>query len=238
MADLNFKVGVISLLGGLIPALLWLFFWLREDDAKPEPKGLLLLTFLVGMVCVLVVLPIENFFDTLIGNDKLLTVVWAAVEELVKYVAVLFVALKSASADEPVDFAIYLITGALGFAALENALFLIHPIGLGDATVSLLTGNFRFLGAMLLHAMSSGIIGIALGLSFYQHWFMKRIFLWIGILGAITLHTVFNFLIINHDKGLFGVFSLLWGVTIIVLLLFEQLRQMAPSMGNTNETHY
>lgn len=226
MADLSAKVLIISLLGGLVPALLWLFFWLREDDEKPEPKGLLILTFIIGMVSVLVVLPIENLLDQLIGNTKVLTIVWATVEEIIKYTAVLFVALKSDKVDEPVDFAIYLITGALGFAAMENALFLLDPVSLGDATVSLITGNFRFLGAMLLHSVSSGIIGIALGLSYYQNWFLKRFFLSVGILGAISLHSTFNFLIIGSDKGLFGVFSLLWGVTVIVLLLFEQLRQM------------
>lgn len=226
MADLNFKIAAISLLGGLLPALLWLWFWLREDETKPEPKGLLILTFIIGMLSVFIVLPIERFFDTIITNQNILTIIWSAVEELIKYVAILFVALKSSSADEPVDFAMYMITGALGFAAMENALFLIDPVSVGDATVSLLTGNFRFLGAMLLHSVSSALIGIALGLSFYQGWFAKKIFLAFGILGAISLHSTFNFLIINSDKGLFGVFSLLWGVTIIVLLLFEQLRQM------------
>lgn len=226
MADLNFKVAVISLLGGVIPALLWLWFWLNEDDEKPEPKGLIILTFVIGMIGVFIVLPIENLFSNLISNQKALTIVWATIEELVKYVAVLFVALRSPAADEPVDFAIYLITGALGFAAMENTLFLLNPVSLGDATVTLLTGNFRFLGAMLLHAVSSGIIGISLGLSFYQKWYMKRFFLIVGLLGAVTLHSIFNFLIISNDKGLFSVFSLLWGVTIIVLLLFEQLRRM------------
>lgn len=226
MADLNFKIAAISLLGGLLPALLWLWFWLREDDAKPEPKGLLILTFIIGMVSVFVVLPIENLVDNLIRNENVLTVVWAGIEEVLKYIGVLYVALRSSSADEPVDFAIYMITGALGFAAMENALFLIDPVTVGDATVSLLTGNFRFLGAMLLHAVSSAMIGIALGLSFYHGWFAKKAFLLVGIVGAIALHSIFNFLIISSDKGLFSVFSLLWGVTIIVLLLFEQLRRM------------
>jgi RsiW-degrading membrane proteinase PrsW (M82 family) len=226
VADISFKVGAISLLGGLIPAFLWLWFWLREDDRKPEPRSLLILTFLIGMVSVFVVLPLEKLADTLVLDSQLLTIIWAGIEELIKYIAILFVALRSADADEPVDFAIYMITGALGFAAMENALFLVDPVALGDATVSLLTGNFRFLGAMLLHAVSSGLIGIALGLSFYQDWFQKKLFLAVGILGAITLHSVFNFLIINSDKGLFGVFSLLWGVSIIILLLFEQLRTM------------
>lgn len=226
MAGIDIKVALISLLGGLLPALLWLWFWLREDDEKPEPRGLIFLTFLIGMLCVWAVLPIERFLGTFIYNEKVLTIVWAGTEELIKFIAIYVIALRSHNADEPIDFAMYMITGALGFAALENALFLIDPVTVGDGTVSLLTGNFRFLGAMLLHAISSGIIGITLGLSFYRNWFLKRIFLWAGVIGAITLHATFNFLIINSERGLFNVFSLLWGVTIIVLLLFEQLRQM------------
>ncbi len=226
MADISFKVGVIAFIGGLLPSLLWLWFWLKEDDEKPEPRGLLLLTFIIGMVAVFVVLPIENLLGSIIHNEKVLTIVWAATEELVKYIAILFIALKSKDADEPIDFAIYLITGALGFAALENALFLIDPVTFGNATVSLLTSNFRFLGAMLLHSIASGIVGTAIGLAFYQTRLIKRTFLIIGLSSAIALHSIFNFLIINNDKGLFSVFSLLWGVTIIVLLLFEQLRRM------------
>lgn len=226
MAGLTFKVGIISLFGGLIPAFLWLWFWLQEDERKPEPRWLLLLTFLVGMISVIIVLPIENFIDSLVNNQRLLTILWAAAEELVKYFGILFVAIKSRYADEPIDFAIYMMTGALGFAALENALFLIDPVAFQGATVSLLTGNFRFLGAMLLHAVSSGAIGIALGLAFYHTPRVRQIYLIIGILGAISLHSVFNFLIIDGSNGLFSVFSLLWGVAIIVLLLFEQLRRM------------
>jgi RsiW-degrading membrane proteinase PrsW (M82 family) len=226
VADISFKVGVIAFIGGLLPSLLWLWFWLKEDDEKPEPRGLLLLTFIIGMVAVFVVLPIENLLGSIIHNEKVLTIVWAATEELVKYIAILFIALKSKDADEPIDFAIYLITGALGFAALENALFLIDPVTFGNATVSLLTSNFRFLGAMLLHSIASGIVGTAIGLAFYQTRLIKRTFLIIGLSSAIALHSIFNFLIINNDKGLFSVFSLLWGVTIIVLLLFEQLRRM------------
>lgn len=226
MADITLKVGVISLLGGLVPALLWLFFWLREDDQKPEPRGLLLLTFVIGMIAVFVVLPCEKFIGSIVHNEKAITMIWAGIEEIIKFIAIYFIALQSRDADEPIDFAIYMMTGALGFAALENALFLIDPVTLGNATVSLLTGNFRFLGAMLLHTISSGMIGIAMGLSFYMTRGFKKLYLFIGLLGAITLHSIFNFLIISSDRGLFGVFSLLWGVAIIILLLFEQLRRM------------
>jgi len=68
---------------------------------------------------------------------------------------------------KPIDWPIFLITVALGFAAFENVLFLIKPLSLDQATVGLMTGQLRFLGSTLLHTVSSGMIGIALGLSFY-----------------------------------------------------------------------
>jgi RsiW-degrading membrane proteinase PrsW (M82 family) len=178
------------------------------------------------MIVVFVVLSCEKFIGFVVHNEKVIIMIWAGIEEIIKFIAIYFIALQSRDADEPIDFAIYMMTGALGFAALENALFLIDPVTLGNATVSLLTGNFRFLGAMLLHTISSGMIGIAMGLSFYMTRGFKKLYLFIGLLGAITLHSIFNFLIISSDRGLFGVFSLLWGVAIIILLLFEQLRRM------------
>ena len=48
---------IVALVGGLLPAFLWLFFWLREDKEHPEPKGLLFFTFLAGMSTVILVLP-------------------------------------------------------------------------------------------------------------------------------------------------------------------------------------
>jgi RsiW-degrading membrane proteinase PrsW (M82 family) len=227
MAGIGFNTIFFALIGGILPALLWLWFWLREDSKKPEPKLLLLLTFLIGMISVFLVLPIQKLFVGLEIREDVLTIVLAAIEELVKFGAVWAIAMTSKWADEPIDFAMYMIIGALGFAALENALFLIDPIDLGESTVALITGNLRFLGAMLLHAVSSATIGIMLGLSFYRGWFSKKIYLLIGIGGAITLHSTFNFLIINNSGSLLNVFSLLWVVTIIVLLMFEQLRRMS-----------
>lgn len=227
MAGIGFNTIFFALIGGIIPALLWLWFWLREDSKKPEPKLLLLLTFLIGMISVFVVLPLQKLFVGLDISEDILTIIWASIEEIVKFGAVWAIALSSKWADEPIDFAVYMIIGALGFAALENALFLIDPIDLGESTVALITGNLRFLGAMLLHAVSSASIGIMLGLSFYRGWFSKKIYLLIGLGAAITLHSTFNFLIINNNGSLLNVFSLLWVVTIIVLLMFEQLRKMS-----------
>ncbi len=221
----------LSLLFGLVPAFLWLRFWLREDREKPEPNGLLFLTFLAGMIAVVLVLPIQRYISTLSNNQDVLTVLWVASEELIKFSAVAVMALHSSYADEPIDFPIYAMTAALGFAALENALFLAYPIGISDTTVSLLTGNLRFLGATLLHSVSSGLIGIMIGLAFFQSKTVKFFSILFGIGLAITLHSIFNFFIMDAGASeVFKIFGFLWVVTIISMLLFEKLRRMSEPL--------
>ncbi|MFA6397257.1 MAG: PrsW family glutamic-type intramembrane protease [Candidatus Paceibacterota bacterium] len=228
----NPKILIIALVAGTIPALIWLWFWLKQDKEEPEPKGLLFLTFILGMVAVALVLPLEKWANANITDKNYLTVIWAMLEEIMKYLAVAVIALKSSSLDEPVDYPIYFITAALGFAALENTMFLIKPILLNETTVSLITGNLRFLGATLLHSSSSALIGISLGLAFYyKKVYVKRIYLFCGIIAAISLHSIFNFFIMNNNKGnLINIFSFLWVITIIIMLLFEKLRRMDPDL--------
>ena len=219
---------VLAILGGMLPAIMWLFFWLREDKEHPEPKGLILITFILGMITVIFVLPFEQLAKTKILNEHVLTVVWAFTEEMIKYLACALVAFRTREITEPIDYPIFLIVAALGFAALENTLFLFPSLQMGDSVVSLLTGNLRFLGATLLHAVSSSLIGIALGLAFFSSWLTKKFALIVGIIAATALHSVFNFFIIKSDgQNFFSVFGFLWIVTIISMLLFEKLRRMS-----------
>ena len=91
-----------------------------------------------------------------------------SLEEVFKFAAAYFVALRARVYDEPLDAIIYLVTVALGFSALENALFLWGPLKEGDILRTIVTGDLRFIGATLLHTLSSATIGIALALSFYK----------------------------------------------------------------------
>ncbi|MFZ3015488.1 MAG: PrsW family glutamic-type intramembrane protease [Minisyncoccia bacterium] len=221
------KILALALLGGIVPSLFWLWFWLKENKERPEPKGLLTICFIIGMISVIFVLPIQKFIQANVDSHQLQIISWATIEEIIKYIAVIVIVYRTKYINEPIDWAIFLITAALGFAALENTLFLIKPLSLNQATVSLLTGQLRFLGSTLLHAVSSGIVGIALGLSFNMKLPWRRISLFIGLVFAIALHSIFNFFIMeNNGSNFLRVFAFLWVVTIIIMLLFEKLRRM------------
>lgn len=219
---------VIAFIGGIVPALVWLWFWLKQEEEHPEPKSMITGVFLLGMLSVVIVIPVQKFLHTFISTNETEIIMWALAEELVKYLAVIVLLYKSPVIDEPVDWAIYFVTAGLGFAALENTFYLLTPLSLEQDTVTLLTGGLRFLGSTLLHAVSSAMVGIGMGLAFYSSRIWKRIYLLGGIFLATALHSVFNFFIIkNNGTDFLRVFAFLWVITVVVMLLFEKVRRMS-----------
>mgnify|MGYP001579338295 CR=1 FL=1 len=228
------------LLLAFLPPVLWLLFYLREDR-HPEPKRLLLLAFIGGMASAIAavlaelaligprgIIPISQ--DTL-GNGIIIFLIIGLVEEYVKYLPVKLLILKKMEFDEPVDAMIYMMTAALGFAALENALFIL-PVLRHDLFTGLgITAN-RFLGANLLHALSSGIVGFFLA----RAWFHPRRhhFVALGITIAALLHAVFNSLILIKDgiaQGTLYLVLLLAIMAIMVFIDFEKLKGLAKKSG-------
>lgn len=221
------KTLLYAILGGGLPAIFWLWFWLREEDKeKTVPRGPIILSFILGGIVVMLAIGLEKYSLNYISNHSAQVIAWAAIEEILKLLAVSAIFLGSGLIKKPIDYPIYFIACALGFAALENILYLLHPIYVDGAVVGLLTGNLRFLGSTLLHAIASAMIGSALGLSFFTKQ-NRTIYLFGGILCAVVLHSIFNFFIMKGDgENFLSVFGFLWVVSIINILIFEKLRRM------------
>jgi len=108
-------------------------------------------------------------------------------------------------------------------------MFLFNPLVGGDTMATLLLGNFRFIGATLLHVGASGFVGVMLALSFYEVRAKRRIASIVGLLGAITLHTLFNFSIIMSEGAyLYQIFVGLWIFVIGILFFCEKIKKLAP----------
>lgn len=216
---------VYALLAGMLPALLWLWFWLKEDSLHPEPKKLLLCSFLGGMLTVIVAVICEKYAFDVIQSETYRYIAWAIIEEVCKFAAVVVIALNSKYMDEPIDAMIYCITVALGFAALENTLFILSPFHAGDISKGLVTGNMRFIGATLVHTVSTALIGFMIGISFYKNTLVKTISVIAGVILASALHASFNLSIINETvTNTLKVFSWVWIAVVILLILFEEIK--------------
>jgi RsiW-degrading membrane proteinase PrsW (M82 family) len=234
----------IAFLGGLIPVLIWLWIFEREDK-HPEPYKLILWAFIGGMLGVIAVVPFEevvayflpptsilpvfsisfSYFAVLIASSSFWCfLLWAAIEESVKFIAAHITVLQRADNDEPVDSMMYMIMTALGFAAVENALFIARPLLEGDFAGALAVGNIRFLEATLIHVVCSSILGFALSLSFYKSKARRRIYWAIGLAAAIILHTFFNLsIILSTGSTAFTLYAVWFGL-IIILILFHKVK--------------
>ncbi|MCB9816760.1 PrsW family intramembrane metalloprotease [Candidatus Nomurabacteria bacterium] len=214
----------IAFLAGLVPALFWVWFWLREDSRKPEPYFLIAIAFIAGMAVVPVTLPLQKLaLDLYSGGNVVL--VWVVVEELLKYAFALALIFWNREVDEPIDMIIYMIMVALGFSALENALFIFNPLAAGEYFSSAVTGGFRFLGATLLHVLASGTVGVFLALSYYRSQTTQILMGTFGLFIAIVLHYLFNKSIIETSgEKVLAIFLFVWMGIILLFLLFEKVK--------------
>ncbi len=111
------------------PGLFWLWFFVRKDVYRPEPRRLLALTFFLGMVATIPAVIIEAIFinESVLSDSAALASVTVAMlfvvgpaEELSKFAAVRLVPYRSLYFDEPIDGLVYSAAASLGFASLEN----------------------------------------------------------------------------------------------------------------------
>lgn len=218
---------IYALLGGILPALVWLAFWQSEDKKRPEPRGLIVFTFLLGALAVPLVIPFQRrALELFPGYGMETFLVWAILEEVFKLLAA-FYALKSIDDDEPIDPLIYMITAALGFTALENTLFIANPLLQQDVMGTVITGSLRFIGSSLLHTASSGVIGLALALTFYKRTWVKWLSAITGVLLAIFFHTAFNvFLLVEDSLSTFLTFATVWSGIAVLLLAVEVVKRI------------
>ncbi|MBU4480112.1 PrsW family intramembrane metalloprotease [Patescibacteria group bacterium] len=220
----------LTIASGIIPALIWLWFWLKEDAKNPEPKKYILMTFIVGMLSALFAVFCQGFVINSETNYSFIILLFlSTVEEISKFVFAYFTVLRKKIMDEPIDAVIYMITVALGFAAMENILYLWTSFGTSFLNEGLIMTNMRFIGATVLHTASSGIIGVAIALTFYRKKITKIIGLVLGVILSIGLHTAFNFLIINNKgESILNVFVAVWIIVVILLMIIEKIKKIKP----------
>ncbi|RJP43603.1 PrsW family intramembrane metalloprotease [Candidatus Parcubacteria bacterium] len=212
----------------LAPGFAWLFFYLKED-VHPEPKRLIVSVFIAGMAFAFFALVLQVLASPVLAGlgvavlTPISLLVLSLIEEVTKFWAAYFVVHKSAEFNEPVDAMIYMVVAALGFATVEN-IGALHGGGSQTALISSAfeTASLRFVGATLLHSLSSAIVGYYWAISVRE--FHARKPLVLGICIATALHAAFNYLILGYGSVVYPVIFLTI-VGFFVLADFESLRR-------------
>jgi protease PrsW len=190
---------VIIILAAIAPCAFWLWIIYKGDKYKPEPRWLIIRTFLFGMVVAIPVALIEAFLypGSIEGTLPIPTAAYVAfvvaglVEESGKFAVVRAGVYKSPHFEEPSDGLIYASAAALGFASLEN---IIYVVSFGWE-VLLLRGLF----SNLAHVVFSVLWGYPLVLTKLGIIKNKNV-AYCGLVGAIIAHGIFDFLLFT-DTG-------------------------------------
>lgn len=128
---------IVIIIAALLPAvLLWLYIW--KQDPQPEPTSWLVKAVLYGMgICIpvaLIEMGIEKIIlggesTTLFGTTVQAFFVAALPEESFKLLVLWLVLRHNPFFDEHFDGIVYAVCVGLGFAALENVLYLFSQEG-------------------------------------------------------------------------------------------------------------
>ena len=180
-----------------------------RDKYEKEPIRLLLLALFLGALTVIPVMFIEGFLSGLsVLFNGLLKAAWNAFavaafsEELCKYLVLYLLIWKSPEFNEKFDGIVYAVFVSLGFAAVENILY-VTGNGMG-------TGIIRALTAVPAHA----IFGVTMGFYFGLAKFYKKEEMQLKIkalLYPMLLHGIYDFILYTRITWLYFLFIIFIG---------------------------
>ncbi len=190
------------------PGLFWLWFYTRLDRYHPAPRRLIAWSFVLGMFSVIpagilefLIIPdgaLNRGVSIAVISLVMLGVV-GPVEETCKFLAVRLRAYRSPYFEEPMDGLVHAAAASLGFASLENLLYILDY----GPEVMIIRAPLSTLG----HLIFGSLWGYALGL---RHEGGDARLVWRGLGLAALLHGLFN-VAVSLPLGL------LWGAIIVLV---------------------
>ena len=160
------RVGVLTVIVAAAPSLFLLTFFYLKDRYEREPLHHILMAFGLGLYAMIAAHGMASTAETWVPRDWLLLggepaklfdafILSGFVEELAKWVVLVAAIYHWDEFDEPLDGVVYGVAVALGFATLENLLF-VARLGLGVAWM-------RALFAVPAHALFGATMGYYAG---------------------------------------------------------------------------
>lgn len=178
------------------PALFWLLYFYRKDKYEPEPLSWIVKIFLLGALITIPIAIGESIAGIFISEFAIFVIVSPVMEECGKYFVVKKYVYQSREFNEPVDGIIYAVAAALGFATIENILY-IFSIPLSELSTLFWVVFLRAILSVPGHALFASITGYSLGVAKFENPRHAPIIIIIGLLGAILFHALFNYLLMD-----------------------------------------
>ena len=178
------------LLLALAPTLFIFLYIYRKDCYEPEPLHLVAWVFFLGALTVIPAAIIELLFPEGVITSAFVAPV---VEEALKFLVVFFAIYRHPQFDEPMDGIVYAMAAGLGFATIENILYVLE----GGIAV----GIIRAIASVPGHVVFSCIWGFALGTAKFRPENERPAIILAGLFSAMLLHGIFNFSLEVFELG-------------------------------------
>lgn len=193
---------LLMLILALLPVGILIYYIYWKDKGKPEPVRQLVKAFLFGIVSVFVSLFLSTIFETLrlfpmetktyLDAIRISFLGAAVPEELAKFAMLWLVLRKNPWFDEKMDGIVYAACISLGFAALENLMYILPR----EDYISV--GIVRGLLAVPGHFLYAVIMGYYYSMArFYPYRKGRNIFLAIAL--PVLAHGIYDTIIFSLD---------------------------------------
>ncbi len=192
----------LSLTMAVAPSLYLVAYFYSQDRRRPEPKGLVVRAFAWGFAATIPAAFVEAAFSSFVAEQIAAPLLRRAVEaflvvalceEGLKVLVVLVCCYRVRAFDEVLDGIVYTVVASLGFACLENIIFVL------DAGVKVAIA--RAFTAVPMHAIASALMGYHVGLShFAGSKEARRRHLVTGLTVAVAYHGAYDYLLLTQPQ--------------------------------------
>jgi RsiW-degrading membrane proteinase PrsW (M82 family) len=185
----------------LAPGVAIALYIYLKDKHEREPLGLLLMSFFYGVLSIFVTLFISWPLEMLVINKQDAAELFAdaffkvaLVEEFSKFIFIRFILFRNKNFNEPFDGIVYATMVGMGFATLENILY-VYQYGMA-------TGILRMFTAVPAHACFAILMGYYLGRAKFTH--QKNLYYTLlALISATVFHGLYDyFLFITFVPGI------------------------------------
>ncbi len=195
--------GVLQLLPVVLPILFWAWYHYHKDRHLPEPPGHLVIAFGLGIAAAGVskamymgLEPLGLRYDAFglaesntLGLFAYTMLAIGPIEELAKLLPFVLVIVHFEEFDEPIDGIIYASFIALGYAAVENVMYLDFLTPVESAA--------RGFAGPVVHILFSSVWGFTIGCAYLRG---DSLFLGTlkGLALAAGLHGIYDFIVLQN----------------------------------------
>mgnify|MGYP006134883263 CR=1 FL=1 len=187
-------LGIVIALG---ISVIWMVYLRKLDFFEPEKWIHIIIVFIMGSITTFAVFPLSRFSNALgfslngeLVNDFVYcTVGIGMVEELVKMIPLIIIIQFKKIVNEPFDFILYAAVSALGFAFIENSLYIEKS---GFYAI-----NGRALMSTVAHMTFSSVIGYSFMIASCRRSGQGWYYILGGFLLASVMHGFYDFWLIN-----------------------------------------